>query len=227
MSGDCSGAEAASSAGPHQAQWSGLAAQTNTSLMTGSRMFLAEPSCWDRARWQGAVRVLFKAYLLVDLSQGVSALIAALVSSVRPNQVSCCPGLLLGSYPEAQELWWHGWRYRKGSRVWWLVPGGVPRSSQVLCFAGGTWGLAGGDTLYCAKYRICVFLMLWIPEAVALITMLKWSEGWFLVFFLWSFGKLNLTQLSCKCINMGPLKTRGGIRFAVLRWKHQCRASRW
>lgn len=87
-----------------QAQRSGLAAQKNTNLTTGSRMFLAEPNCWDRVCWPGAVRILFKAYLLVDLSQGVSALIPALVSSVRLNRVSCCPGLLLGCYPEAQEL---------------------------------------------------------------------------------------------------------------------------
>ena len=81
-----SGAEAASSAGTHQAQWSGLAALKNTGLMTGSRMFLSETNCCDRVCGKGAVRVLdsgtLKAYLLVDLSRGVSALIPALVSSM-------------------------------------------------------------------------------------------------------------------------------------------------
>lgn len=33
----------------------------------------------------------------------------------------------------------------------WLVPGDVPRSSQVLFFTGGTWGLADVDMLYCAE----------------------------------------------------------------------------
>lgn len=49
-------------------------------------MFLSETNCCDGACGKGAVRVLdsgtFKAYLLVDLSQGVSALIPALVSSM-------------------------------------------------------------------------------------------------------------------------------------------------
>lgn len=92
-----SGAEAASAAGTHQAQWSGLAALKNTSLMTGSRTFLSETNCCDRARGKGAVRVLdsgaFKAYLVVNMSQGVSALIPVLVSSVAEvhlNYVNCC-----------------------------------------------------------------------------------------------------------------------------------------
>lgn len=78
-----SGAEAASTAGTHRAQWSCLAVQKITSLMTGSRMFLSES---NRACGKRAVRVLhsgpFKAYLLVGLSRGGSAQIPAVVSSV-------------------------------------------------------------------------------------------------------------------------------------------------
>lgn len=65
--------------------------------MTGSRTFLSETNCCDRARGKGAVRVLdsgaFKAYLVVNMSQGVSALIPVLVSSVAEvhlNYVNCC-----------------------------------------------------------------------------------------------------------------------------------------
>lgn len=180
-------------------------------------MFLAEPNRWDRVCWPGAVRILFKAYLLVDLSQGVSALIPALVSSVRLNRVSCCPGLLLGCYPEAQELWWHGWRYRKASRVWLAGPWGCAseQSGSVLHWWNLGFGRRGHAVL-CRTENLCFLhaLNTW-SCSINNNAEVTWRVI-FGFFFLWSLRRLNLAQLSCKCINMGPLKTPGGIGLAVL-----------